>query len=73
VVIFATRPRWDKPEGNVALAVAKATCVKTAALWKVYGQRADLKWHRCDPAPQGASLEKFLTLAGEGAYGCFFG
>ncbi|MGH8716972.1 MAG: DUF3024 domain-containing protein [Burkholderiales bacterium] len=38
--------------------VAKATYVKAQDVWKVFWQRADLKWHRYDPC----SLE---VLGGE--------
>lgn len=54
-------------------AVAKATYVKSRKLWRVYWQRADLKWHRYDPTPQVARIEQFLALVSEDKYACFFG
>ncbi|NMM08151.1 DUF3024 domain-containing protein [Polaromonas sp.] len=71
--LFGIRPRLGKPENKLELPVAKATYVKTRVLWNVYRQRAELKWHRYDPAPQVASLEKLLSLMGEDEGGCFFG
>jgi hypothetical protein len=53
--------------------IAKATYVKSTALWKVYWQRADLKWHSYEPTPQVGSIEKFLAVVDEDRYACFFG
>jgi hypothetical protein len=71
--IFEIRPRWDRPDEKMEHAVAKATYVKTKGVWNVFWQRADLKWHRYDPAPQVGSLEKFLALVDEDKHACFFG
>lgn len=73
VELFEIRPRWDKPKEKIEHAIAKATYVKTTGLWKVYWQRADLKWHSYEPVLQVGSLEKFLALVDEDRYGCFFG
>ena len=45
VEIFEVRPVWREPAKKMECAVAKATCVKTQRIWKVFWQRADLKWH----------------------------
>ena len=71
--IFEIRPRWDKSDEKVEQPVAKATYVKTKGVWNVFWQRADLKWHRYDPALQVGSLEKFLALLDEDKHACFFG
>jgi hypothetical protein len=73
VEIFEIRPRWDKPSEKLEEAVAKATFVKAAGTWKVFWQRADLKWHRYDPMPTVPSIERFLELVEEDEYCCFFG
>ena len=73
VEIFEIRPRWNKPTEKVEGAVAKATFVKRHRTWKVFWQRADLKWHRYDPAPEVPSLERFLELVEKDEYSCFFG
>ena len=54
-------------------AVAKATYVKADAVWRVFWQRRDLKWHRYDPAPGVDSLEAFLQLVDQDEHGCFCG
>jgi hypothetical protein len=74
VEIFEIRPRWrGAPGETMEHAVAKATYIKTRALWKVFWQRADLKWHAYQPVPQVGSIEKFLDLVAEDRHACFFG
>lgn len=73
VEIFSLRPRWDKPAVKMESAVARATLVKRQRVWKVFWQRADLKWHRYDPVPEVPSLERFLELVEKDGYSCFFG
>lgn len=74
VEIFELRPRWRGAPGEIMeRPVARATYVKTSALWRVFWMRADLKWHAYPPMPQVGSIEKFLALVGEDKHGCFFG
>lgn len=73
VEIFEIRPRRDKPAEKLEHPIAKATYVRSRALWNVYWRRADLKWHRYDPVPQVGTLEKFVELVDEDKYACFFG
>ena len=62
VEIFEVRPRWNDPKEILEHSVAKATYVKTQALWRVYWQRADLKWHSYEPHPEAKNIEEFLDL-----------
>ena len=73
VEIFEIRPLWRDPQEKIEEAVAKATYVKSQKLWKVYWQRADLKWHRYDPDPEVDTLQEFLELVDRDEYACFFG
>jgi hypothetical protein len=73
VELLEIRPRWDKPDEKMEHSIAKATFVKRTGLWSVFWQRADLKWHRYEPAPQVGSVEKFLALVDEDEHACFFG
>ena len=73
VEIFETRPAPDTRETRLEQAVAKATFVKKSGTWKMYWQRADLKWHRYEPSPEVESLEEALRIVGDDAYACFFG
>ena len=73
VELFEIRPRYDKPSEKLEHAFAKATYVNSQGVWRVFWQRADLKWHRYDPAPEVPSLEDFLQLVQEDKHACFFG
>lgn len=73
VEIFEIRPRWRHPGEKIEAPVAKATYVKSRKVWRVFWQRADLKWHRYDPHPEVPTLQKFLSLVGTDEHACFFG
>src|SRR5436190_1329254 len=60
VELFEVRPRFQTPSEKSEHAVAKATYVKRQGIWRVFWQRADLKWHRYDPKAQVRSIEQFL-------------
>jgi hypothetical protein len=73
IEIFEIRPDWQDPNKKMENPVAKATYVKRAEEWRVYWQRADLKWHRYEPHPSASTIEEFLQVVDEDAYCCFFG
>ena len=73
IEIFEIRPQWQNPTETMELPVAKTTYVKTQNCWKVYWQRADLKWHAYEPKPKVKRLSDFLELVKEDRYACFFG
>ena len=73
VEILEVRPDYREPSETIENSVAKATYVKRAEEWRIYWQRADLKWHRYEPYPTASSIEEFLAVVDEDAYCCFFG
>jgi hypothetical protein len=73
VLIFEIRPLWSNPEEKIEEPVAKAIYVKSRNLWRVYWQKADLKWHRYDPDPEVSNIEDFINIVGLDKYACFFG
>jgi len=73
VEIFEVRPAYWDPAERLENKIAKATYVKRADEWRIYWQRADLKWHRYEPHPTATSLEEVLTVVGEDRCCCFFG
>ena len=74
VEIYQIRPRWQGAPGEtMEEPVAKATYEASGARWKVYWQRADLKWHLYKPTPQVDSIERFLEVVAEDKHSCFFG
>jgi hypothetical protein len=74
VVIFEVRPVWRGARGKkMEHGVAKATYVRTRDVWRVFWQRADLKWHGYEPAPEVVSIDDFLFLVRQDAFACFWG
>jgi len=72
--LFEIRPPWrGDPKEKLDHPYAKATFVKIKKVWKIYWQRADLKWHRYDPVPTRASLEDVLAVIEQDEYHCFYG
>ena len=53
--------------------VTKPTFVRSCDQWSADRQRADLGWHRDDPAPEVPTVQAFLDRIDEDAYACFFG
>lgn len=73
IEIFEIRPQWNNPEKIIEEMQAKTTYVKKSKTWKVYWQRADLKWHRYQSAPEVGTLEEFLDLVDKDEHYCFRG
>jgi hypothetical protein len=73
VEIINTSPDRQNPNETMENSVAKATYVKSANEWRIYWQRADLKWHRYEPHPTASSIEEFLEVVNQDDRGCFFG
>jgi hypothetical protein len=74
VEIFEIRPVWrGKPGETHEGSVAKATYVRTNDQWRVFWMRADLKWHRYEPASEVKTIEDFLAVVDKDAYACFWG
>ena len=68
VVYNATAPQFNR-----YMQVIKTTYVKKTGIWKVYWQRADLKWHSYSPIPEVDTLDDFLTLVDKDEHHCFRG
>ena len=73
VEIYHIRAHWSDEGKTLESPVAKATYNKSKRSWKVFWQRADLKWHGYQPHPEAASIEEFLEVVQEDAHCCFFG
>ncbi|WP_426417791.1 DUF3024 domain-containing protein [Aestuariirhabdus sp. LZHN29] len=73
VEIFEIRPRWEDSTEILEHPVAKATYVKTQKTWKVFWQRADLRWNGYKPVLTVATITEFLTLVEADEYACFWG
>lgn len=73
IEIFEIRPLWNNPNELIEEQIAKATYVKSQKTWKIFWQRADLKWHRYDPDPEVDSIDDFLRIVENDELACFWG
>jgi hypothetical protein len=73
IEIYEVRRHWQDKTKMLEHPIAKATYNKSKRNWKVYWQRADLKWHSFEPSPEVESIEDFLALVQTDQYACFFG
>ena len=73
ITIYEIREVWNQPGKKIESPISKAKYVKITKTWKIYWQRADLKWHRYEPTPEVKTIEEFLTVVEEDEYACFWG
>ena len=73
IEIFEIRPKFQDPQTMVEIPVAKTTWVRTQKVWRVFWQRADMKWHRYPPLPEAKSLEEFIDAVEADEHACFYG
>jgi len=73
IILFTVRPLWNNPSKTVESMIAKATYVKNKKIWKLYWQRADMKWHGYEPEPEVKSVEEFIEVVEADKHACFYG
>jgi len=73
IILCEVRPQWDDPKIFREHSFAKITFVKSKNIWKLYWQRADLKFHRYDPKESANQLSDLITEIDTDTHGCFFG
>lgn len=73
VIIYEIRPLFNNPDIKIEADIAKATWVKAKGYWKIFWERADLKWHACSPHPIAKTIREFVEVVEVDKYGCFWG
>lgn len=73
VLLFEERPDWRDATKRMRTPVAKLRFVRTTGLWTLYWLRADLRWHRYDPAPPTADLATLIEVIDRDQNCAFFG
>ncbi|MBT0962869.1 DUF3024 domain-containing protein [Denitromonas iodatirespirans] len=72
--LFEVRQAWrGAPGETIEHPIVKATFVKTVNAWRIYWQRADLRWHRYEPYPTARTIDEVLSVIETDEYGCFYG
>ena len=73
VILFEIRPRWNKPDEQIELPCAKLKFVRSQNVWKLFWQRANMKWHAYGPLKSSRNLTELIAEIDTDPYGCFFG
>lgn len=73
VLIYEIRSHPVHPEEKIYPAIAKATFNKSRKVWKIYWQRANMKWEVYPPRPMVDDLDLFFKEVEEDRAGCFYG
>lgn len=72
VIIYEIRKMF-RQEGMVDIPIAQATFVLEENKWKIFWQRAELKWHLYEPKKEVKTIKAFIKIVDEDKYGCFWG
>jgi len=72
IIIYEIRKMFQQ-EGMVDIPIAKATFVLKDTKWKIYWQRADLKWHLYEPNKEVKTIKAFIKIVEEDKLCCFWG
>ena len=73
VDLLEIRPDWKDKSITRQRPFARIKYVRTKDEWRLYWQRANLKWYLYEPAPLHETLQDALATVDEDHYGCFFG
>jgi hypothetical protein len=73
VVILEVRTVWDDPTRWMEHPIAKLKFVQSAGEWRLYWQRASLKWQVYEPKAADRDLAVLVAEVGRDLHGCFFG
>jgi hypothetical protein len=73
ILIYEVRPRWDEPSEWVESSIAKLRYVRASNEWRLYWQRANLKWWLYEPHSSSKNLSSMLDEIDSDPNGCFFG
>jgi hypothetical protein len=73
VVIVERRPRWDNPIEWIESPVAKLKFIRSANKWRLYWQRADLKWHEYPGLSSSDRISDLVREIDADPLACFFG
>jgi hypothetical protein len=72
-VIVERRPKRDKPKEWIESPVAKLKFIRSAHKWRLYWQRADLKWHEYPGLSSSDHLDDLVQEIDDDPLAGFFG
>ena len=72
-ILCEVRPNYRTMKDWKKIPFAKIHYSKSRDIYKIYWQRASLKWESYDPVKETSSLYKALKVINDDVYGCFYG
>lgn len=73
VLLYESRPAFRDPSTWTEHGVAKMRFVRTAGEWRLFWQRASLKWQSYEPFASSRDITELVAEIDRDPYGCFFG
>lgn len=73
IVLYESRPRFQRPSEWGEHGVAKFTYVKSRRVWRLFCQFRDLQWHAYEPLPEATSLARLVAEVDDDPTGIFWG
>lgn len=73
VLIYETRPAYREPSRWMEHGIAKLRFVRPAGEWRLFWQRASLKWQGYEPYPSSREMRDLIAEVDRDPHACFFG
>lgn len=73
IELFYVRPAFNRPQEWIEEPIARLRHFPRLGVWRIYWQRADLRWHLYQPQPEFPDLADCLRVVSNDEYHCFFG
>jgi hypothetical protein len=73
VSIYEERPPWRGSGSWTSHGIARFRFYRSRGEWLLYWMRADLKWHRYEPAPATPDLQTLVKVVEDDEYCAFLG
>lgn len=73
VLLLERRPHFEPPQDWRESGVAKFRYVKSRAVWQLFCQHRDLRWHVYAPLPEAADLARLVAEVRADPTGIFWG
>ena len=73
IILFESRPAFMNPREWQERPVAKFRYFKRRAIWRLYCQFRDLKWHAYEPLPESPDLESLVVEVRKDLTAIFWG
>ncbi len=73
VLVYETRPMFRDPSRWGEHGIAKLRFVRSAGEWRLFWQRASLKWQSYEPLASSRDIKDLVSEIDHDPHACFFG